>query len=115
MIAYGGYHITSGLGLPALPYRGIASGAAPTFFETDSGPHTVSATVEAEVSRGVYQPLRRRVRLATVASGRVVGEAWSDASSGQVSFSSLRAGAYNISATDHTGEFQDVSHTITVP
>jgi len=62
--------------------------------------------VETVTRLGV--PTRRRVRLCDGVSGRVVREAWSDATTGQVIFSMIRLGPWQLCALDHTDEFQSV-------
>ena len=51
----------------------------------------------------------RRVRLYHQQSGRLVREAWSDATTGDVTFSYLSAGPWVLYALDHTGEFEAVA------
>lgn len=51
----------------------------------------------------------RRVRLCDQISGQVVREAWSDAETGDVTFSYIREGPWVLYALDHTGEFEAVA------
>ncbi|HOW77369.1 MAG TPA: hypothetical protein PK959_15845 [Candidatus Competibacteraceae bacterium] len=54
-------------------------------------------------------PASRRVRLHDQISGRLVREAWSDAESGNVTFSHILEGPWVLYALDHTGEFEAVA------
>lgn len=54
-------------------------------------------------------PAYRRVRLHDQHSGVPVAESWSDAESGDVTFSFLAAGPWVLYALDHTLEFEAVA------
>ena len=50
-------------------------------------------------------PVRRRVRLHDQATGGLLREMWSDATTGAYQFTGLPAGTYYVTAFDHTGEY----------
>ena len=54
-------------------------------------------------------PVSRRVRLHDQISGRLVREAWSDAETGNVTFSHILEGPWVLYALDHTGEYEAVA------
>lgn len=53
----------------------------------------------------------RRVRLHDQASGSLLREVWSDATTGAYSFNRIRAGVYYVAAFDHTGLYGGVIET----
>lgn len=54
-------------------------------------------------------PVARRVRLCDQRDGRLVREAWSDATTGDVTFDLMREGPWVLYALDHTLEFEAVA------
>lgn len=54
-------------------------------------------------------PVRRRVRLCDQRDGRQAREAWSDATTGAVTFDQVREGPWVLYALDHTLEFEAVA------
>lgn len=54
-------------------------------------------------------PVSRKVRVFELASGRLMGEQWSDSSTGAYLFNDLAAGVeYTVLAHDHTAQFNAV-------
>lgn len=106
MIASGGSHYIPGLGYPALPLRGVASGDARMVNTLDSGALQITGDT---VNTGMPEtPVGRRVRLHDQPSGRVVAEQWTDPVTGVYSFTRLRPGTFYVTAFDHTGQFNGV-------
>lgn len=61
------------------------------------------------------EPVRRRVRLHDQATGAVLREVWSDATTGAYDFDRIRMGVFYVTAFDHTGQFSGVIETDVTP
>lgn len=75
----------------------------------DSGPLQVTGTTK--IVGAPATPVRRRVRLHDLPTGRLLRETWSDATTGAYTFDRLRAGPYYVTAFDHTGQYGGVIET----
>lgn len=84
---------------PSGPSGARVVGAAARHDVADGGPYRVAGTVKIDGSPPT--PVRRRVRLHDVVTGRLVRQAWSDAD-GAFSFERIRAGEYLVVSDDHT-------------
>lgn len=79
----------------------------------DGGPGTITGTIKNTGTPNT--PVRRRVRLHEQSSGRIVREAWSDATTGAYTFAGLRLTRYYVTAFDHTGTYGGVIETDVQP
>lgn len=78
------------------------------------GPGAIIGTVK-NTGTPENTPVFRRVRLHEQASGRIVRETWSDATTGAYSFTGLRVTRYYIVGFDHTGTYSGVIETDVTP
>lgn len=69
------------------------------------GPYSTPVGTTKNIVNPTDLPVRRRVRLHDQATGLLLREVWSDATTGQYQFHGLRAGAYFVIAFDHTGQY----------
>lgn len=69
----------------------------------------VLRVIEHVTRLNVVPPQSRRVRLHDQRSGRLIREQWSDPTTGEVDFQSLREGPWVLYALDHTYEHEAVA------
>lgn len=100
-------HVTDGSTPAAGAMR--ADIAAPYSYDLyDGGTYRLEGTVK-EKALPVNAPLHRRVRLHEQASGRLLRETWSDATTGAYSFDYIRGDVlYYVIAFDYTGAYRGV-------
>ena len=72
----------------------------------DGGAFKVQGTVAIDATPDI--PVRRKVRLFCLQSGRLVRETWSDPVTGGYLFDYIRQGPWFITAHDHTGTYVGV-------
>lgn len=96
-------------GAPALGAKAMAI----TRRDQWCGQHRVAGDVA--ITGTPDAPVRRRVRLIDKASGTLMREAWSDASTGAYSFDNVREGEVIVLAEDHTDVFNAVVSDAVVP
>lgn len=92
-------------GMPPRTGGGQAHGAVLLRSAADAGPYRVAGTVKIDGTPAT--PVRRRVRLFDVVSGRLVREQWS-ATDGTFSFDKIRAGEYLVVSDDYTRTYNAV-------
>lgn len=72
----------------------------------DGGAYKVQGTVAIDSTPDM--PVRRKVRLFCLASGRLVRETWSDPVTGSYLFEYIRQGPWLVVAHDYTGSYNAV-------
>ncbi|MFN4325247.1 MAG: hypothetical protein ACK4FP_05105 [Azonexus sp.] len=98
-------HSVSGLIGP--PLGGRLAGVATTVKDTqDGGTFKVQGTVAIDATPDI--PVKRKVRLFCLQSGRLVREAWSDPVTGAYRFEYVRQGPWLVVSHDYTGSYNAV-------
>lgn len=75
------------------------------------GPHSTPTGTTKNTGSPSNLPVRRRLRLHTMATGLLLREMWSDAATGSHQFRNLPAGTYYVVAFDHTLQYSGVIET----